>query len=354
MMEDTSFADQVLGNPLDYVHGEVIRHAAALRRTDRGLLKLVGEATEPALTRAISQLPSVFDSLKLLQPAQFDPAVLEQELKNSAPKPREQVERERDAYYEGKELVASVPNDLILAPSTMDTWHCAWLLSSVLAGSELVDDSDLKTELLKRATTVWGALAEDIGAQTADWEPLRFVLDEILPPELHKDREEAWQFLLRLISVVAVGALVGGILNSPGLSAAVRRLARDDEVQASPKASLYVTILFSTLRLPGYVEELKQTMARHRQHPVVADMLRMQAIQKCLSPETPDSEAKKLIEIVVDHTVSEASGPGAVVRRSEERSRVLERLHKERLRHRGDPLGGNLVENVLGIEEPGP
>ena len=58
----------------------------------------------------------------------------------------------------GKELVASVPNDLLLDPLTMDTCHCAWLLSSVLAGCELVDDSDLKTELLKRANHCLGSV----------------------------------------------------------------------------------------------------------------------------------------------------------------------------------------------------
>lgn len=350
MMEDRLFCEQVLADPLDWVHSEVVRHAAGLRRSDRDLLRLVADATMPAITRAMNEIVCTFDAIKLDQPASLDPESLEQAIKQSVPKPREQIEQERDSYYERRELAASAPDDLALPELTVSALHSTMLLSWVLAASELVEDPDLKTELLKRAVTAWGVLGEDLGAQTADWEPLRFLADQIIPPEKVRNREEAWHVLVRLLSVIATGAMVGGILNSPGLSAAVRRLAQDDEIKSSPKASLYVTMLFSALRLPGYVDQLKETLDRHRQHVVVASILQAQAVQKCLSPETPDSEANRLMAIVADQMISEAGGPDAVARRSAERSRAIGRLRTERLQHRTDQMGDNLVEDVLGID----
>ena len=61
MLEDANYSKTMLASPMRY--SNIIRHAAALRRTDKDLLELVGGATEPVITNMVQTVRSIFDAL---------------------------------------------------------------------------------------------------------------------------------------------------------------------------------------------------------------------------------------------------------------------------------------------------
>jgi len=140
-------------------------------------------------------------------------------------------------------------------------------------------------------------------------------------------------------------------LNSPGLGAALRRLSNDEDIMSSPKYSMYLMMLFVEMRLGGYIEQMEKTLRHHPGHRVVRDLARMAALRTCLEPKTPDSDANRLMSMLAELTGTERPGRDAVVRRSSERSRIIEALKRARARHRSDPPGSYLVEDMLGVEE---
>jgi len=349
MLEDDAFGSQMQAFPMK--HSEIIRHAASLRRSDRKLLERVSSATEPVLTEMIENIARMFDAMESTSPAAIDVDALETELRSSTPRPKEQIEQEKDDLHEDRELTYSAEPELQFPETTIEMMHATVFLSMVLAGSELVDDVELKTSLLKRAIMAWGSLADELGKRSTSWAELRSYFDGMFEAENDERQEAIWKQFVHISSVFAAGSMMSTIMNSQGLGAALRRLAQDAQITSSATNALYVMMLFVQMKLDGYVEQIILTSKLHPRHPVVFDLTRMQAIRICLDPATPHSDANRLMSFVADISVQASSGPSVVVQRSADRSRLIAALRTARDRHRLDPMGSNLVEDILEIEE---
>jgi hypothetical protein len=351
LLEDADFANLLLASPLKY--GDIVRHAAGLKRTRKDILEVVGKETVAVISAMMQQVPHVFDTYTAPAEKPIDVNSFEEQLSASVPVPLDRREEQRDDYYEARELAYAAPDDLTVPRTTFENLNATVVLSFVLAGSELVDDVDMKTQLLKYAIFGWGVVAEDLGVQTAEWPSLRAFFDDVFPPEKGEDRDKTWKAFVRIVAVTATGSMMTATLSSLGLEEAIGRLALDEEIARSPKYSLYLALLFAERNVPGYIVQLGKTLRDHRRHEVVRDMARMIAVRKCLDPRTPEKDANELMNILAGLTVVEAPGRTSVVRRSDERARVIQALKKARARYRSEPVGSHLVEDELGIDYDG-
>lgn len=350
MRVNPEFASVMLSDPPRYA--SVIRHAAWLGRNDRGLLNRVGESTRPSIEAAIARNISVFDQLLGRGFANADDDDIERLIELAAPPSNEQQEQSLEQHYEFREVTEAADLSIDILEVTKDALGATGFLSTVLAGSELVDDVPLKADLLKEALRGWNAIAEELGQQGHEWIAIRPLFDEIfgdVPPDA---RSVLWQFFMRTSLVVSTALAVTGTLAVRGLGAAMRSLSEDPDIIGSASLDFMLTLLYAELELDGWVERLKDMHQRHRGHLMVSDLSRMLAMSKFLSPQTRLSDVAELEKFLLDVVASSAGGPDAVQRRSSERSRMQTRLRDERSRHRDDAYGSGIVDGILALDEP--
>lgn len=350
MLEGGEFDTSMRSDPIRY--GEVVRHAASLRRTDKELLDLVGRTASPAMKRIVGESPKLFDFLVGAGARPIDAEELDRRIKAVEPKSPEEREKELDSHYDLREIADSQPSTLSELPTlTLEAIQQTALLSNVLAGSELVSDVDMKTAYLKRTLMAWGAIAEVLGARTSDWDSLRFFFNDAFADMESRRQELAWPLFVRVSVILHTAVSISGVMASAGLGAAIRRLADDDDIMASPTYSLYLAILFVELGLPGYIEQLVRTYDRHNRHGFLADLSRMIALTRYISPATSDSDAQKLLNFLTDASEGEQVGREGVRQRSAHRSKFQTRLRGERARHQRDLVGEGLVEDLLSLDD---
>lgn len=348
MLEDAGFAIRIKEAPLKF--SEIVRHASALRRTDRELLELVGNETRRAMEDAIARSNSSFDLLQSKDISPMDDSELDQRIDDVRPKSREETNRELSEYYENREISEHTSPEWILPAETAEALHATLFLSFVLSGSELVDDVELKTEFAKRAIMAWGALAEDLGTRTEDWEALRNFFEELFPEGTEQRRDAMWAVFVRISAMISTAVTMTNVLGTSGLGAAIRSVADDESIASSPTYSLFVTMLFSELNLNGYVKQLERTFTRHRKHVVVSDVTRMMALARFMSPSTPDHEANELVTFLADAMAASPPARDSVRARARRRSSFIQKLKTKRAQHSRDSVGSNLIEDILEIQ----
>jgi predicted phosphodiesterase len=350
MLDDAEFDALIRSDPIQY--WDVTRHAAGLRRTDGELLKLVGDATRPATSEIIGRSRPAFDRVVGPSAGPLDGEDLERLIADVRPKPDIEAEKDRDDYQDYREMVDAAPPEWELPDDTLEAFASIALLSTVLSGSELVDDVDLKTELTKEALMSWASLAEEMSQLTLGWDYLREVFDEWFPEFEEADRDRVWDLFKRFSVMMSTAMTMASTLGSSGLAASVRRLGNDAEITSSATYSLYLSFLFTELQLTGYPQQLKAVFERHRSNPVIADVVRTMALARYVSPATPDRDAAVLLDFLSEALGTGATGRDAVQTRSREKSALMTKLRAERSRHRGDAIGADIIEAILELEEP--
>jgi predicted MPP superfamily phosphohydrolase len=349
MRVDREFDDVVLADPPRYT--DVIRHASALSRDDRNLLKRVGDSTLPSIERAITRSVSLFDLLIGMGITKFGDEEIERLLAIASPKTASEQDHALEQHYEYREVREAAPLSFDLPTPTRDAIGASSFLSAVLAASELVDDVPLKIRLLKDSLRGWNAIAEELGQQGHEWISVRPLFDEVFKDVAESERETFWQFFMRTSLVVATAFGVAGTLGVRGLSAAVRALDSDEEIRSSPSLDFMLTLLFAELGLDGHIERFRATYDRHRDHLVVTDLIRTLATARYLSPHTKHANVQKLEHFLLDAMIPSPTGGTSVQDRSTRRSQLQTRLRAERARHRSDPIGAGLIDDILALDE---
>ena len=157
MIDDSEFAARMVADPL--LNANAIRHAAGLKRSDAKLLKDVAAATRGLIAAATDGFDAHMFDLMKARPGwvRENPDLEELASRLDGPVPASPDEHVLDAradaidddldFYEATQPVDRHPLDV--------SWDVARELARVLRNSELVDDLDLKADVLRAVLDDW-------------------------------------------------------------------------------------------------------------------------------------------------------------------------------------------------------
>jgi predicted MPP superfamily phosphohydrolase len=349
MIDDSEFADFLLSEPVQ--HRRAVGHAAGLRRTDRDLLRRVGEAVAGTINEfSQEELVDAFNAIKdrpgwsndAREVEEFkrrlevmpDP-LRDEELDETLDSMADVVEVERS----GSEIVDSSEQSGMAALSlALD------LISTVVRGSELIEDMGLKVEELRRAIHGWSTFAvlmavkEDQDHEFAD--RLDAVLEQMDASEQTLDRVRRLSDLLLVLMALFASE---GQLNNVHLSGALETLLDDEQFMDVPIYALFATFLYSQLRHTDWPLRLDALYKRHTDHPVIGELLEGLSVIGYRTDETINERERKQLETLIAEMYVPSTGVKPTTNEANQRARLIRDL---RLRRKNRRDGGEVDDNA--------
>jgi hypothetical protein len=335
------FREAVLEDPITFA--PVITHAAGLGRNDETLLDRIGARVREALVglrEALAKEP--FDELLASdehQEANLD--VLREQLRVVAPRvPDEQFDT-RVPLGEDDEAPDSRQSDPF-----SDLVDLSALLSAVLQRSELVNDGDLKTGLLRLGIEAECAVGASVVVMEAEDGLIRDILSnaqntpggelQVLPKDLDVD------YVVRLLITLVVLMRSLGQLSAEHLGAAVERLMAETEFTESAGHLLVLTLLAATIGHRGWPDRLAELYAKFPDHPFLRELVRNVATS--LYRNTPEQiSADKLEVFLADIYLPGVDRRGPALSQLRNQLRLSRRKHRSLLA-RGGSLGADQLD----------
>jgi len=357
MIDDPVFASSLTADPL--ANAGAIRHAAGLRRSDAVLLRTVAHETRAIIDAAALGVDvKMFDLIKDRPGwSKDDPDTESLRRRLEIPPPEEPAEEELDeqidAYHDRLDFDEVADTER----HPVDTaWETAGLLANVLRNSELIDDLELKTQVLKTVIGDWSlfivmaAVREDqegyIRERLAGIAP-RSSGEEVVAVEV---MARLVDLLLVFISVVAVQSALGTV----HLEGTVVRALEDEEFMSSTAHALLTTMLYAAIGAPDWPERLAVLYHRQREHPVVAEIARTYALATYQYAGLSDAELPKIEQFLADVYAKEpvaVPGYARALARNQERSKVLDQLRKSRVRDGPKEVASRSLDDVLDTSD---
>jgi hypothetical protein len=276
MLEDEEFRKTILADPLS--HPNAVRHAASLQRSSKALLVATHEAAQDLIVARLDDLTLFDDVVNQTGWTGFKPhpKQLEHSLEDEG-QPVMPSERERDAKLDAlyEQSIATQDDDgvRVLASEHDRLVEAVGILTSVLSSSELVDDVDLKKNVLRTTIQGWALLvgyASTAGEATALREHLmretKLYDNEVKLGELER--------MVRLLIVVAMLMDVQHELGTVQLATIVDEMTSDGELIDETAPALFLTLLYFAGHRGGAVQSMRELYEAHRDHPIVVTVVR--------------------------------------------------------------------------------
>jgi predicted MPP superfamily phosphohydrolase len=354
MLESPEHKEEMLADPAR--NGAAITHAAGLDRSDRELLARVGEFSRGVIDAVALRLPRA-EVDRLLK--QFDgPDVwnLEALEKTLADLPERQSQKELDAELDrmsealggGGEVVG---NTALEALAELDA--ATQLLSSVLRNSELVDDVELKRELLKLAVEgsvlVMGAmLAEDVHGES-----IRTMIVEASGQALENaEHADALTRLVLLILVVISAGIAANRLGGANLAATLEACFGDQDFTESDTAFALAVWIQAHLGRPEWPARLDALLMRLSPRSFLHNATVAIAVS-AYRALADDRLAEKLRSVLSERLTPPVQGGGAAaMQRAANKEQIAKSLLQSRRKYQGiEAAGDDLGVPVLGPAE---
>lgn len=343
MAEDRDFARRALKDPVEYA--APIQYAAGLRRADNELLRIVAEHMQPALQAADSEINiGLFDAIgdrpgwtyESTEALELVDRLSERGAVDDDPEAAEELLDKLDERFE---LLAPAEDlGLDLSPVIEDLLPELVLVSQVLRSSELVDDADLKRQVMRSVLRGWAlmdivlAVQEDQTARVR--EKLRSAFDD------PKDAEKFERFAELLLTYTVIHVLHAA-MGAAHLEGGLRDLLDDPTFMEDSAQATLCAMLYALLKGPGWPERLGSVYRQNRGNPLIRDLLNIHMVNAYLSAETPAAEVAQLEGVLGDIAVA---GDGTTVGRistqvrAATKSQAIQNLKQKRLnavqRHR--------------------
>jgi predicted MPP superfamily phosphohydrolase len=327
MAEGDAFNEFVRENII--TNAEIVNHRQGLKRSDRELLETVGLVTSRIIDDVDAKLSTgglahVFDHVSDAEPSAES---LRSDIEKAGPVVRERLDKAMDDYYERlpgeaparKELTEALPAPELLLGAVN-------LLSTVLANSELVDDSALKVGLLKKAIHGWSVWCAYNIDSSEDAERIADVIRRILlkPDASAQDRERV-EKLARLIVFLAATFMAMAAMSGQKVAGILDKVMEDAEFMASTMHAVLCVLISADM--PGWPGRLRSLYQQHGGHPFVSDLTYRLALSKSLT--TTDADASDLQEFLADFLTANATGTSR--KRAQKRSEILQQLQRSRI-----------------------
>jgi hypothetical protein len=333
--ESPQFAARLVADPI--TNEAAIRHAAGLTRNDADLLEAVRNSTQLLFEKAAAGFDvAMFDLIKSKPGwSKDDPDLEALRDRLDVPLPEdpaeEEVDEQVDAYHDTLDFYDDVTEPSAGLHPVDTAWMAARFVGGVLRNSELVDDLDLKTSVVKTVLSDWSIFV----VMAAVREDQESVLLEMIMENAERNQgaepvdRDAVARVVELILVFITVLAVQGSLGTIHLEGTVALALDDDEFMASTAHALFATMLYVAIGAPDWPDRMSALYDRHREHPVVAELVRTYALTMYRLGQLSGSEEPKVEAFLVEAFAGQpqaAPGPVRTVVRSEQRSRAIEQL----------------------------
>lgn len=336
MLENPEFAKALLEDALR--HESTIRYVAALKRSDRELLTIVGEAAERSLS-AVRQVVDVraFEQMGRTLRGWSEGLELDQiaDLVTFDPVDEEERERTLDALWEqieasdarrsatvteaaGSEAQSVAEIEVQLLPRAVA------LLSEVLRHSELVEDVELKRRLALQAMEGWSHL----GVLYAAYEDKTGTASELFRFFFGDADVREQERFLRVFVVLYISAMATATLGSSKMVDTLQAVLEEPTFVERTANALFATIIYAELRGKGWVDRLTRLYEDHGHHPVVSEIVVMYCRYCYLHTSTTAAEQKALEDLVVAALLDELHLSS--IRAGRAKSHLLQQLRASR------------------------
>jgi hypothetical protein len=344
--DDPSFGERIRK---DFIkHQEIIRHTAALSRSDRELLSAVGEFA----IHTVNQIsPEVTDERvgALLavgrEGAPSDVDHLKQTLNRTRPLSPQELDTRLDEMYD--RLGAEEADRHSKATGEYDSIDLVWastaLLSSVVVSMELVPDSDLRTSLFKQAVRGWSTGAFAMLRREEDQGTLREVLERLTKEPLDDDGQARLNRILRLALMLTLALAVVETLGHKQIEGVLLNVLEDEEFMSSAIHALLCTLLAVILKLPEWPQRLIDLQQTHGKHRFVADLVQDVGMNRFQSATVSDDDAAVLKPFLLENILVGSTPAKGVQARQEQRSLVDSELQTSRTRAKLSGYPGDLL-----------
>jgi predicted MPP superfamily phosphohydrolase len=356
MLEDKSFSQQLVADPLG--NENAIRHAAGLKRSDPDLLRDVAAATRSVMSDATYGFETAMFDLIKSRPGWSrehpDVEALVARLEAPLPEPpqEEEIDEQVDSYhdnldfYEASGITERHPVDV--------AWGVATSLARVLRNSELVDDLELKADVLKAVLDDWSVFVVMAAVREDQEGALRSHVEELLGEGAMEDVDpdavaRFFELIITFITVIAAQTTLGTI----HLEGTLRRVLDDEEFMESTAHALLATMLYAATGNSDWPDRMATLYNRHAEHPIVAEMVRSYALARYRFGELGEGEATKVESFLANVYTGDppaTSGQVRSIARGQQRDRAVAQLRKRRMldRRRGavgdDPFADDLLD----------
>lgn len=331
MREDPQFEAVVLSDPIG--NGNVVHHAAALRRSDRALLQATLSDARDAVKAVSGQVRiEHFDAIRA-QPGWSNRPSLEQlKILLQAPTPTpEELDQQLDAVDDRSEAGMFADSRFLLPPALDRMARAVQLLADVLRSSELVDDLVLKQESLRFALHGWGLIEVVVAVREDQTHFLHELFGQLFGAEPTKaDAESMIDHLVTEWIALLTAVFAAASLGSSHVKSLLTPVMRDGKFMKSTAHALFATMLASQLQAENWAELLADLYERHRRHPVAHDFSLSWALLNYREGRGTGGDLKRLEEFLADvYTQSiRFRGREAVVKRARARDEVIRQLRE--------------------------
>lgn len=335
--DDSSFANLVFSDLSTYA--PIIRHVAGLRRNDRETLEHVAEeamSVRKQVTAAVragqfnliedkhgwSKIRYLHDARKLVQQ------------RPEPPTEKELDEIDHEGIVEPDDWIDLRPFREQTFPRAVDQLVAASsLAASVLQSSELVEDVELRVEVMREVIAGWTVMTVLFAME----EDMTSGLHELLAPlfaEIEDEGERvskvehfARLFVISLMSL-SLFIEVGSVHHEIVLST----LLDDEGFMEETANALFATMLYAMLHFPGWPRRLTELYERHGSHPMVSEVVRRWTLEEYYAEDLPAADLKEVEDLLVEILTPEKTVD--VSERAAHGSKVREELRAERTKHR--------------------
>ena len=343
MLESPEHKEEMLADPAH--NAAAITHAAGLDRSDRELLARVGEFSRGVIGAVASRLPrSEVDGLlkQFDGPDVWNLDALEKTLANL---PERQSQTELDAGLDrmsealggGGEVVESAALEALA-----ELEAATQLLSSVLRNSELVDDVELKRELLKLAIEGWVLVMGAMLAEDVHGESIRtMILDAVGQQLENAEHADTLTRVVLLILVVVSAGIAADRLGSASLAATLEACLEDQDFTGSETAFALAVWIEASLGRPEWPARLDELLTRLSPHSFLRNATIAIAVgaYRALADE---GLAEKLRGVLSERLTPTAQGGGvAAMQRAANKEQIAKSLLQSRRKYQGIEAGGH-------------
>jgi predicted MPP superfamily phosphohydrolase len=325
--DNSTFAERLREDPLS--NASALRHAAGLRRDDTELLRFATELVEGRLAQIGGPKLEMYASDVAIATLDYEldaapPVFTDRELDEHADR---LDDLDAGRRQDSDPRAANLKNHG-LGPAVV-------LLSQILRNTELSTELELKEKALRTATAGWiatGALALGETAKAAAAKEMVERLGWLLDNEKAADELLPLidEFLRRLV-VLMIAAGMSSEIASRHMEAVVRAAITDEDLMSEPVTAFLLTMLYASLGMRDWPEQLGAVYARHHGSDLIASGLRGWALNQYRT--TPDQqEAKRLEAVLVDiyDPKGVGHGAGAIVSRGIAKGDALRKLRSQR------------------------
>lgn len=329
LLDDENFKAIILRNPVMYP--AIVRHAAALKRTDRELLMKVAAILTDSPTDEISATyfgDDLGDQSVIVEGAQVNGAQNAERLAEAlevhgtdhdAPWVNEQGEASRhdndvdatemDEIWD--ELHAKPVQDVVVSMELPPIWRfekAICLVSSVLRSSELVADTRLKGDLLRDTLTAWAALAALVGTDESLNENARIALGIAIPDLAQEENDDRLEAMLSLLPIVITAGNIAIYLASRKLEGLLAEVLQDESFMSQAGPALMAILLTIEIRGADWLQHVETFIDRYQEHPSLLTAVEWVMYTVYQSKELVGRDDSRLENILVRLVIAEKGG----------------------------------------------